>query len=155
MKRIVLAILIGFTLTVFFFALGSLFSGGGHDLTAISAFFPYAAITGNLTKDTGWDQIGGFIDMALLAVQFPVYAIILALIKGWRLKGLVLAILLAIHIVTAVIGLRNYYRLHPNHKYGAIQHGVSPSLACASTYSGHSELFARDAPRSRLCIEYL
>jgi hypothetical protein len=121
MKNTFLAILTGFALTVLFYALGALFSGGGHDLTAITAFFPYSLSLGILTKDTRWDRVGGFVVMTLLVLQFPVYAIILATIKRGRLKAIALLILLSLHVLAVLIGLRIYYRSRPNHFYGAIQ----------------------------------
>jgi hypothetical protein len=115
MKNTFFAILTGFALTVLFYALGALFSGGGHDLTAITAFFPYSLSLGILTRNTRWDRVGGFVVMTLLVLQFPVYAIILATIKRGRLKAIALLILLALHVLAVLIGLRIYYRSRPNY----------------------------------------
>jgi hypothetical protein len=120
MKRIIIAVLIGLVLTALFFVLGALYSGGGHDLTAITAFFPYAAILGELTKDTPWDRIGSPFETALLVLQFPVYAIILTTIQGWRLKTVALLILFAVHVAAAVVGLQIYYRSDFNRNYRTI-----------------------------------
>jgi hypothetical protein len=126
MKKILLATLIGFVLAVSLYALAALFSGGGHDLTAITAFFPYSLSLGILTKDTRWDRTGGVIAMALLALQFPLYAIILAAIKRGRLKAIALLILLALHVLAVLNGLRIYNRSRPNYSCGAIQQFVGP-----------------------------
>lgn len=125
MKKTLLAILIGFVLMVLFYALGALFSGGGHDLTAIIAFFPYSLFVSILTEDTRWDRFGGFVDMTLLVLQFPVYAIILATIKSGRLKVIALVILLVLHVLAAIVGLRIYYQSRPAH-FGVIQQHVGP-----------------------------
>jgi hypothetical protein len=120
MRSIIVAVLIGVVLTVLFFALGALFSGGGHDLTAITVFFPYAEIFGGLTKDTLWDRIGGVVGMALLGLQFPVYAIILTRIKGWRSRTVTFLILFAVHVAATVVGLQIYHRSDSNRNYRTI-----------------------------------
>jgi hypothetical protein len=125
MKKTLLAILIGVALMVLFYALGALFSGGGHDLTAMISFFPYSLSISLSTKDTGWDRFNDFADMALLILQFPVYAIILATIKSGRLKVVALVILLVLHVAAVVIGLRIYSLSRPA-RFGAIQQHVGP-----------------------------
>jgi flagellar basal body-associated protein FliL len=123
MKKTLLAILIGLALMVLFYALGALFSGGGHDLTAMIAFFPYSLSLGLSTKDTPWSS--DFVDMALLILQFPVYAIILATIKSGRLKVIALVILLVLHVAAVIICLRIYYLSRPA-RFGVSQQHVEP-----------------------------
>lgn len=104
--KILVAILIGVVLTVFFFLWGAFMSGGGHSLTAITVFFPYAGIVGTLPKDTRWQFVGDAASLFLGASQFPLYAILLALLKGTRRKSLALVVLLAVHAMAAVVALK-------------------------------------------------
>ena len=94
---------VGLLLTVLFYFLGAFLSGGGHSLVAITVFFPYGLATGLSLDDGGF----GFIEVILIALQFPVYALILANVKGgWRWTAVL--ILLAAHVVAAVVGIRVY-----------------------------------------------
>src|SRR5882762_1939291 len=109
MKNLLVAILIGVVLLGVFFLLGGMLSGGGHSLTAITVFFPYGLIAGRFLKDGHWD----FISAVLIALQFPLYLIVLASLPGRRRKRLALVVILVIHFVAAVIGLKVYEQSKP------------------------------------------
>lgn len=127
MKRLFLAIAAGVLLTVVFFLIGALYSGGGHNLTAITILFPYSGLVSLSLKDTRWE----FISMSLLLIQFPAYALLIAY-SGRRLIVVAIVIVLA-HTVAAVIALRVYESSKP--RYGsllptvAIQQLVGPETA--------------------------
>jgi hypothetical protein len=102
-KTLWIPILVGILLAGFFYFLGALLSGGGHSLAAMTVFFPYGLAAGLWWEDTSLEFIGDI----LLVIQFPLYALFLANVKGGR-RWLVLFIILALHIAFAGIGLRVY-----------------------------------------------
>jgi len=112
MKRLVLSIGAGILLTVVFFLVGALYSGGGHSLVAINIFFPYSGIVGPSLKDTRWE----FIPMILLLAQFPVYALLLA--YSGRRRNIVATVIPLVHTVAAVIALQVYESSKP--RYGLL-----------------------------------
>ena len=132
MKKILLAIVVGFALTVLFYGVGAILSGGGHDLNAITAFFPYSLSLGILTEDTRWARTGGSIAGALLVLQFPVYAIVFAISKRtlWKWP---LIILLSLHLLGVLIGLRIYHGSRSGYFHGAIQQSFAAdgAIACS------------------------
>ena len=92
------AVLVGSLLTVFAFLLASVGSGACHCSRPITVAFPYATIlwaTGRL------ESFGGI----LMAFQFPVYAMLVALAKSRTARARIALILLAIHVVAVVVGL--------------------------------------------------
>lgn len=90
----------GILLTVFFYFVGALLSGGGHSLTALTVFFPYGIILGQWLEGTGWE----FVAAAALLVQFPLYGVLLARLGAGGRK-VALLILLAAHSLAAFIGV--------------------------------------------------
>lgn len=102
-RTLLLLMLVGVLLTVVFYFLGALFSGGGHSLAAMTAFFPFGMMAGIWSEDTSLEFTGDI----LLVIQFPLYALILANVKGsWR--WLVLFIILSAHIIFVTTGLKVY-----------------------------------------------
>jgi hypothetical protein len=102
MKRVLIAILAGVLLTVFFFVLAVLVGGACHCVTPTTIFFPYAAI---VLAGFSWESIS----LILIALQFPLYSIIIAETKGTGRKALMSLILLAFHAVATMVGLRVYH----------------------------------------------
>jgi hypothetical protein len=103
-KRILLplvAVLIGTLLTAFAFLLASSASGACHCSRPIALAFPYASIVWGTTK---FEWLGG----ALMAIQFPVYSILIALAKSRVLRFRCALILFAIHIFAVVVALFVY-----------------------------------------------
>ena len=112
MKRLLLAIGAGILLTVVFFLVGALLSGGGHSLTVITIFFPYSLPVDLALKDTRWE----FIATILLLAQFPAYALLIAY-SGRRRYFVSIVIVLA-HAVMAFVALRVYESSKP--RYGLL-----------------------------------
>ena len=102
MKRILIAIVIGIVLTVLFFALAGFFGGACHCVTPTTTFFPYAAI---VFGTTSWDSIG----LGLIALQFPLYAIILVSVRGIKWRALSFIVLLLSHTLALLVGLKVYH----------------------------------------------
>ena len=119
MKNILLAILVGFALTVLFYLSGAFLSGGGHDLNVITTFFPYSLSLGILSEGTRWARGGSAVAGALLVLQFPLYAIVFAISKG-RLRKWPMIILICLHFLAALIGLRIYQASRSNYFNGVI-----------------------------------
>ena len=119
-NRVLLAIVIGFALTVLFYLMGAFLSGGGHDLDMITTFFPYSLSLGILTEGTRWARGGTGVAGALLVLQFPVYAIVFAISKRRLLKW-PLIILVCLHFLAVLIGLYIYHASRSSYFYGAIQ----------------------------------
>jgi hypothetical protein len=102
-KNLWIPVAAGLLLTVLFYLLGAFLSGGGHSLVAMTIFFPYSLAAGLWLEDGP----SRFIEIVLVALQFPVYALILANVRGGPRRTAAL-ILLAAHVIAAIIGLRMY-----------------------------------------------
>jgi hypothetical protein len=94
-KRVLLAILIGVLITPLLFALAGILSAACHCITPITVLFPYAAIT---LKKLSADSIA----LVLIAIQFPIYAVVLG---RWRWKKVVVLSLLAVHAAATLVSL--------------------------------------------------
>jgi hypothetical protein len=102
MKRLLFALLVGTVLTGVFFVLAGFFGGACHCVTPTTILFPYAAI---VFGRFGWDSIG----LLLIALQFPLYAIMFAKLKGGSRQALTLFVLLLAHAAATLVGLRVYH----------------------------------------------
>src|SRR6266705_1505437 len=105
MKRLVLSLLIALpisaVITVVLF-LASAFAGGVcHCETLISILFPYGTF---ITMRTSWEATGLYATI----LQFPFYAIIIAVVNGWRRRLLASAVILIVHSIAAVGALTMY-----------------------------------------------
>jgi hypothetical protein len=103
MKRVLIAILAGVILSVFFFALAVVSDGACHCVKPTIILFPYSAIA---LEGLAWDSIS----LPLMAIQFPLYAVILAKVKGSRHRTLAFVVLLALHTAATLVGLKLYHR---------------------------------------------
>ena len=99
MKRLLIAICIGILLTVLFFATAAFMGGACHCVTPTTILFPYAA---TILNSTGWESVG----LLLLALQFPLYTIIGAHVREPRRRILVLLVILGLHALAVLVGLR-------------------------------------------------
>ena len=111
MKRLLLAIGAGILLAAIFFLIGAFYSGGGHSLTAITIFFPYAGLVPPSLKDTRWE----FVSMILMVAQFPAYALLVAYTKGAR-RNIVLTVIALVHTIAAVIAVQVYESSKPRYR---------------------------------------
>jgi hypothetical protein len=100
MKRVLIPILVGVVLSVFFFALAVVSDGACHCVKPTIILFPCVG----LAEGLGWE----FISLPLMALQFPIYSVVIAKVRGGGWRILVFLILLVIHAVAAVVGLRVY-----------------------------------------------
>jgi hypothetical protein len=95
------AVLIGTLLTALAFLLATFATGACNCSRPIVVAFPYATI---LWSTTNRESLGG----ALMAFQFPVYALLVAIAKNKSLRLRYSLVLVAIHISAVVIGLWVY-----------------------------------------------
>jgi hypothetical protein len=103
MKRTLIAVLAGVLLTLLFFALAGLLGGACHCITPTTLFFPYGAfILGRFSAES--------ISLLAMAIQFPLYALVLAKVKGRERRIVILLLLLAFHVAAALVSLKLYDR---------------------------------------------
>jgi hypothetical protein len=102
MKTLIISILIGVALSVLFFVLAVLSDGACHCVKPTVVFFPYAGIA--LARS--WESVS----LPLMAIQFPLYSVIVAMVRGSRRKTLVFIALFACHVVVTLVGLKLYHR---------------------------------------------
>jgi hypothetical protein len=103
MKRVFIPILIGILLTVLFVLLGRFAGGACNCLTPTTIFFPYGTI---VLQHTSRESVG----LLLIALQFPLYSIILANVSRGRRRILALLILSAVHAAATLVGLTVYHQ---------------------------------------------
>jgi hypothetical protein len=102
MKTLIISILIGLALGVFFFVLAVLSDGACHCVKPTVVFFPYAGIA----LAQSWESVS----LPLMAIQFPLYAVIVAPMRGTRRKTLVVVTLFVCHVLVTLVGLKLYHR---------------------------------------------
>lgn len=103
MKRTLIGILIGALITLLLFALAALLGGACHCITPTTFFFPYGAI---IVGQFSADSIG----LLAMAIQFPLYAVVAAKVKGRERRIVVLLLLLAFHVAAVLVSLKLYDR---------------------------------------------
>lgn len=99
MKRLIISVLVGVLVTLILGLAGGFFGGACHCMIPIALFFPYGTI---IVMHTSWESFG----LVIAAVQFPLYAAILANLPKNRRGALAFLLLLAVHIATTLAGLR-------------------------------------------------
>ena len=115
MKRIIISLLIALPISgvvtgVLLFA-SAVIGMSCHNCDAVfSVFFPYGGSIGLILLradivNTGW----AYIAYAALLLQFPFYAIVIAIVDGWRNRLLVSALILIVHSMAAVGSVAMYF----------------------------------------------
>lgn len=93
-----LAVMVGFLITAVAFLFASFAGGACHCSRPIAVAFPFATI---LWVSSRLESLGG----AVMAFQFPAYALLIALGKTRSARARYLLIAIGIHVVGAVIAL--------------------------------------------------
>jgi len=104
LMRIVLplvAVLAGTLLTALAFLFAGFASAACHCSRPIAVAFPYATILWSMSR---WESLGGLI----MAFQFPVYAVFLAIARSRPQRTRYALILVAVHAIAVVFGLLVY-----------------------------------------------
>jgi hypothetical protein len=96
-----LAVLIGTLLTAAAFLFAGFASTACQCSRPIGIAFPFATILWSLRR---WESVGG----VLMAFQFPVYGLLVALGKTRKQRSRYALIVLAVHVVAVVLGLLTF-----------------------------------------------
>jgi hypothetical protein len=81
--------------------LAAMSDGMTHSSRSMYTLFPFGTSVVLLTR---WTSTG----LVLLVIQFPLYALILNLVRPLRWKAVALVLIIAIHVVAVMIGMRAY-----------------------------------------------
>jgi hypothetical protein len=96
MKKYLIALPIGLVATLLFAILAGMGGGACHCNTPLRVLFPFLSLAEP-------DSDGGIVGGLLLWLQFPVYALSVAMPKRAELRGVVLLILLAAHACAVAV----------------------------------------------------
>src|SRR5512146_600474 len=96
-----LAVLLGTLLTAVAFLLAGSASAACQCSRPITIAFPYATILWSAAR---WESVGG----VLMAFQFPVYALVVALGKTRKRRAHYALVLVGVHTLAVIIGLLLY-----------------------------------------------
>jgi hypothetical protein len=76
-----------------------------HCMTPMFTLFPYGSF---ISQRTSWEYVGFF----LMLFQFPLYVTIVAGITDKRWKTATLMLIIALHFLVALFGVRDYCQSH-------------------------------------------
>src|SRR5712692_10019002 len=99
--RLLLLLLLSVVGTIVLLIGAGMAGGACHCMTPMFTLFPYGSF---ITERTSWENFGFF----LLLAQFPLYVIIVTIIKGVRWKVASLVLIAALHLTASYFGLRAY-----------------------------------------------
>ena len=101
LKRILIALVVSAVATAIFFVGAAMADGMCHCSRSMYTMFPYGTfVIMHFSSDT--------LGLPLLLLQFPVYAVSLAVTKGWRWRLCVIILLIGLHVVAASLALHDY-----------------------------------------------
>jgi hypothetical protein len=92
---LIVSAVLGFVLMV----LAAMGDGMSHNSKSMYTLFPYGTI---VSMRTSWENLG----TVLLFIQFPLYALIVNLVRPLRWKAIALVLIIAIHVLTVVLSMR-------------------------------------------------
>jgi hypothetical protein len=104
--RIVVALILSIIVTVVLFFGAAAMDGMCHCMESMYTLFPVGSFVMMHYSDT-W----GF---PLTLVQFPVYMLVVGLVRGWRWRLGVAALILVLHIAAASFALHDYCQSRRN-----------------------------------------
>jgi hypothetical protein len=97
LKRILLYLVAGVLITVISIILAGMLNGAFHSMTASTVFFPFATL---VLQHTRWETLA----TVLIALQFQVYAVLLAVIDREQ-RGPIMLVVATVHVAAVIIGL--------------------------------------------------
>jgi len=100
MARFIIALILSVTAGAILFDLAAIADGMSDSMNAMLTLFPFGTI---ITMRTGWEHTG----LVLTFIQFPVYVLQVMVLKGKRARIAVVIVILAIHVITARVGVRS------------------------------------------------
>jgi hypothetical protein len=101
MKKLVISVLVGVVVTLILGLAGGFLGGACHCMIPITLFFPFGTI---IVMHTSWELLG----LGITAVQFPLYAVVVANLSRTLRGAITLLLLLAVHVVAILVGLKVY-----------------------------------------------
>jgi hypothetical protein len=104
MERFIVGLIVSFIAGAVFFVLAAMADGMSHSMNAMFTLFPYGTF---VSMRTSWENTGGLV---LTFIQFPVYALVVMILKGKRARIVAVLVILALHIIIARVELRSYRR---------------------------------------------
>ena len=99
--KILISVLVAVGVTLGLLILGGSLGGACHCTTPMTIFFPYGTI---IAMRSSLESAG----LLVTGLQFPLYAVLLAAAKGIRKQSVALGILVAVHSVVVIVGLKAY-----------------------------------------------
>jgi|SRR6266404_5714248 len=101
MTRILVVLILSAAATAVLFVGAAMADGMCHCSTSMFTLFPYGSfVMMHFSSDT--------FGLPLALLQFPVYGLVLTLVKGMRWKLGALLLLIALHVAAASFALRDY-----------------------------------------------
>jgi hypothetical protein len=104
--RIFIALILSAIVTVALLFGAGMFDGMCHCMTAMFTVFPY----GNFVLEHFSSETWG---MLLILIQFPVYVLIVTLVKGVRWRLGVVLLLIVLHVAAASFALHDHCQSRP------------------------------------------
>jgi hypothetical protein len=103
MVRFIIGLIVSFIAGAVLFVLAAMADGMSHSMDAMFTLFPYGTF---VTMRTSWENTG----LVLTFIQFPVYVLVVMILKGKRARIAAVLAIVAFHIITARVELRSYER---------------------------------------------
>jgi hypothetical protein len=100
-KRLLIALTLSVVVTIVLVIGAAMYGGMCHCSTAMFTLFPFGAF---VMMKTSWESSG----LLLALVQFPLYALIVTVVNGTRMRVIVLLLIVALHILGASFALHDY-----------------------------------------------
>jgi hypothetical protein len=103
MVRFIVGLIVSFIAGAVLFVLAAMADGMSHSMNAMFTLFPYGTF---VSMRTSWENTG----LVLTFIQFPVYVLVVMILKGKRARIAAVLVILALHIMIARVELRSYRR---------------------------------------------
>lgn len=127
MTRIIVALILSVAASAVLLVGAGMAGGACHCMTPMLTLFPYGSF---VIRHFSSESFG----LPLALLQFPLYTVVLTLVKGTRWKVGVLLLLIALHVAAASFSLRDYCQ---SRRTCSLQR--DPTMACSGR--GDSILF--------------
>jgi len=100
MVRFFVGLIASFIAGAVLFVLAAMADGMSHSMNAMFTLFPYGTF---VSMRTSWDITG----LVLTFIQFPVYVMVVMILKGKQARIAAVLVIVALHIISARVELRS------------------------------------------------
>ena len=107
MKRLIISLVVSVVASVILLVGAAMADGACHCMTSMYSLFPYGTY---VSMHFSVDSLG----LPLILLQFPLYVLVVTLVKGMRWKIGVLLFLIAMHVLAASFSLHDYCQSRRN-----------------------------------------